>query len=95
MKKQTGYFIVSLIMMTFMVSIGGGLLAFAADGAAPMTPELAAKAEMVRTQQKQRITPAQRKAAADALKAQRKKVHQARKASGKLTPKPVDALQNK
>lgn len=45
----------------------------------PMTPELAAKKEMVIKQEAQRITPAQRKAAAAALKEQRLKVHEAKK----------------
>jgi hypothetical protein len=50
----------------------------------PMTPELAAKKEMVRKQEEQRITPAKRKAAADALKAERLKVHQAREAARQM-----------
>lgn len=45
----------------------------------PMTPELAAKKQMVTRQEAQRITPEQRKAAAAALKQQRLKVHEARK----------------
>lgn len=63
----------------------GGTLSFAAQG--PLTPELAAKTEMVRKQQQQRVTPAQRKASADALKLQREKIDQAQKAAA---PAPVD-----
>jgi hypothetical protein len=56
-----------------------------------MTPELAAKKEMVRKQHEQRITPAKRKAAADALKAQRKKVYDAKKAKERNSaPQPLD-----
>lgn len=44
----------------------------------PMTPEMAAKREMVRKQQKQRITHEQRKTAADALKTERIKIYNAK-----------------
>ncbi|MCK7493076.1 MAG: hypothetical protein MZW92_17485 [Comamonadaceae bacterium] len=37
-----------------------------------MKPELAAKKEMVRKQKEQQVTPAERKAAADWLKAERR-----------------------
>jgi hypothetical protein len=48
--------------------------------AAPLTPEMAAKAQTTRKQEEQRITQAKKQAAADALKAERLKVHQARQA---------------
>lgn len=58
----------------------------AADSGAALSPEMAAKADMVRSQQKQRVTPAQRKAAADALKLQREKIDQAKKAAAPAAP---------
>jgi cell division protein ZapA (FtsZ GTPase activity inhibitor) len=60
-----------------------GTLACAAQG--PLTPELAAKTEVVRKQQQQRVTPAQRKAAAEALKLQREKIDQAQKGVAPVT----------
>lgn len=48
--------------------------------AKPASAELAVKREMVRKQQAQRITQAQRKAGAAALQAQRKKVYDAKQA---------------
>lgn len=74
-----------LVTMTLLLSAAGGL-AFAA----PMKPELAAKREMVRKQEAQRITPDKRKAAAEALKAERMKVHQARQAVQQSTPVTTD-----
>jgi hypothetical protein len=76
MKNQALYTITLIALMT-LLSVGGGLV-FAAD--APLTPEMAAKTEMVRNQQKQRVTPAQRRASADALKLEREKIDQAKKA---------------
>jgi hypothetical protein len=66
-----------------------GVLAFAGDGPhkRPLTPELAAKREMIRKQREQRITPENRKAAAEALKAERLKVYRAKQ--GIETPAPV------
>jgi len=72
-------------VFVFMALALAGGLAFASGGA-PMTPELAAKREMVRKQQQQRVTPEKRKAAAAALKAERLKVHQAKKAVENLNP---------
>jgi hypothetical protein len=66
------------VVLTVQLSMTAGIV-LAGEGT-PMTPELAAKREMVRKQEVQRITPAKRKAAADALKAERLKVHQARQA---------------
>ena len=82
MKKRKLVTIGTAVMMTALLSSPGGL-AFAADRA-PMTPELAAKREMVRKQQEQRITPAKRKAASEALKAERIKVHKAKQAADQL-----------
>jgi hypothetical protein len=46
-----------------------------------MTPEMAAKAETTKKQQSQRITDQKRKAASEALKAERLKVYEAKKAA--------------
>jgi hypothetical protein len=69
-KLNTG---VVLVMMTALLSLAGTLVF-----AAPLTPELAAKREMVRKQEEQRVTPQKRKAAADNLKAERTKVYKAK-----------------
>lgn len=76
------------VMTALLLSLAGGL-AFAADSA-PLTPELAAKREQVRKQQEQRITPEKRKAAADALKAERMRIHKAKQAVQQPTPVPAD-----
>jgi hypothetical protein len=85
--------IATIVMMTALLSLAGGL-ACAADRA-PLTPENAAKKENFRKQQEQRITPEKRKAAAENLKAERLRVYQAKQAKqaseGKLPgthPKP-------
>ena len=59
---------------------------------AQMSPHLAAKKEMVRKQQAQRITPEKRKAAAEALKEERRKVYNAKKA---VTPPATEQNQSK
>ena len=59
------------------------MLAAGSAVAAPLTPELAAKREMVRKQQEQRITPEKRKAAVDNLKAERVKIYNAKQAAKK------------
>ena len=69
------------VIMTALLSLAGNLAL-----AAPMTPELAAKVEMVRKQKEQQVTPAERKAAADWLKAERRKVYQAKQAALKSNP---------
>ena len=88
MKKRLLGSIATAVMMTLLLSSAGGL-AFARDRV-PMTPELAAKKEMVRKQRAQRVTNAQRKDAAQALKAERLKVYQARKATRQATPAPTE-----
>jgi len=88
MKKRTPVTIIMVATMTVLLTLAGGL-AFA-ENSAPMTPELAAKKEMVRKQQEQRITPEKRKAAAEALKAERIKVYKAREAAGLLAPAPAE-----
>lgn len=71
----------------------GGAIA-ASD--APMTPELAAKSQMVHKQEEQRISRQKQKAAAEALKAERIRVYNAKQAvqqsnrdSSVSTEKPV------
>jgi hypothetical protein len=71
----------------------GGAIA-ASD--APMTPELAAKSQMVRKQEEQRISRPKQKAAAEALKAERIRVYNAKQAVQRInrdnsgsTEKPV------
>lgn len=57
----------------------------------PMKPELAAKKEMVRKQHEQRVTDSQRKAAANALKAERLKVQQAKEHVKRSKPENSEA----
>lgn len=75
------------MLLVLLLSLAGGI-AFASDKT--MTPEIAAKKEMVRKQEAQRITPDKRKAAAEALKAERLKVYQARQAVQQANPTPVN-----
>lgn len=70
--------IMKAVMMAVPLTLTAGL-AFA-DGSGAASPHLDAKREMVRKQQDQRITPDKRKAAAEALKAERLKVHKAKQA---------------
>lgn len=66
-----------LLLMSVFLSLPVQL-AFSAN-TSPMTPELAAKKEMIRKQEEQRITPEKRKLAVEALKAERIKVYHAKK----------------
>ena len=63
------------VMTTMLLSLSGGI---ACANDKPLTPEYAAKIENHRKQQEQRITEQKRKAAAEALKAERLKVHNAK-----------------
>ena len=77
-----------VLLMTVLLALPAH---FAFSGTnAPMTPDLAAKKEMVRKQQEQRITPEKRKLAAEALKAERAKVYNAKKAVQQTTPLNTD-----
>jgi hypothetical protein len=76
-----------LALIMTLLSLGGGL-ALAGDRM-PMTPEMAAKKEMVRKQQQQRVTHRQKKEAADALKAERLKIYRAKQAARQLNPNPI------
>lgn len=75
-----------------MVSIIAGLLSLAGTLAlaAPMKPELAAKKENYRRQKEQQITPEKRKIAAEALKAERIKVYNAKQAAKQSTPATIN-----
>lgn len=75
-------------------ALAAGVLALACGPALaqekqPMTPELAAKKQVVTKQESQRVTQEQRKAAAEALKQERLKVHDARKQF--VMPQPGEA----
>lgn len=76
------------------LSVATGGAVAASD--APMTPELAAKSQMVHKQEEQRISRQKQKAAAEALKAERIRVYNAKQAvqqsnrdSSGSTEKPV------
>jgi hypothetical protein len=84
MSNQKFGFIGTVLLMTLLLSLAGGL-AIAADRG-PLTPEMAAKREVVRKQQSQRVTPEKRKAAAEALKAERIKIHKAKQEAQQLPP---------
>lgn len=58
----------------------------AASSEVPLTPELAAKRETARKQEAQRVTNEKRKAAAEALKAERLRVDKARKEVQQMNP---------
>lgn len=77
------------IVLVFIVA---GLLSLAGTlaVAAPMKPELAAKKENYRKQKEQQITPEKRKLAAEALKAERIKVYNARQAAKQSNPPTID-----
>ena len=91
MKNRNLGIILLAVMMTVLLSLVGGL-AFAADGThkkqgqGGMSPELAAKREMVRKQQEQRVTHEKRKTAANNLKAERIRIYQAKQAAKKSAP---------
>jgi hypothetical protein len=81
--KRAGKIVIA-VTLTGMLACSAGIAS--AEGTGPMTPELAAKREMVRKQQDQRITPEQRAQAAEALKAERLKVYKAKLMTGKIAP---------
>jgi hypothetical protein len=79
MKFRNRDIISVLLMMTAMLPMTG-ITAIAAENA-PMTPEFAAKQENFRKQKEQQHIPhVKKKAAAEALKAERQKVYKARQA---------------
>lgn len=83
MKKRKLSISAMSVMATALLSLAGNL-ALAAP--VPMTPGQAAKVEMVRKQKEQQVTPAERKAAADWLKQERRKVYEAKQAALKPNP---------
>ena len=82
-KRKIGKIGMAAIAAVLLSSAGGGAIA---GENAPLTPELAAKREMVRKQKQQRITPEKRKAAAEALKAERLKIYKAKQAAQQSAP---------
>ncbi len=72
------------VMMTVLLSAANSAVCNAKT--VTMTPELAAKKEMVSKQQEQRITDTKRKTAATALKAERLKIYDARQEALKAAP---------
>lgn len=67
-----------------------GSITFTLADEAPMKPEIAAKKEMVRKQNEQRLTDDKRKAAANNLKAERMKVYKAKQLVGKAKKQNVE-----
>lgn len=95
---KTGHIcsIVSFTLITMLLSLGSSAAFAASDSAAPMTPQLAAKGNRVKTQQSQKVTQAQRQAAADLLKAERQKLHKAQQGAAQpagQTPAPAPVTQ--
>lgn len=88
MKKQNLSTTALLITLTFLLSLAGSTVLAATS--APMKPELAAKRENFRKQDSQRITQEKRTAAAEALKAERLRVYQAKQAAAQTSaPNPT------
>jgi len=85
-RPNPGILIVLLMAAVLMLSAGA---AFAAKAGAA-SPELATKKEMVRQQQAQRITQDKRQAAAEALKAERTRVYNAKQAGKGAAPVATD-----
>ncbi len=86
MKKQTLGRIGSSLLLASLLSLMVAP-AFAGERThPPMTPELAAKREMIRKQHKQRVTHEQRKSSAETLKAERIKIYNAKHGITPVTP---------
>lgn len=94
MKKQRFRTVVMTVMVAAILTVVSGH-ANAASGArsahAPMTPQIAAKKEMVRKQEGQRVSDLQRRSAADSLKAERKRVYLAKQLTGKTKPEKIES----
>lgn len=88
MKNQVMNRFGRMVLLAAFLSTGSGFANAAAEP--PMESELAAKKEMVRKQRAQRITPEKRKAAAQALKDLRVKVHKARQDNPKTISNPLE-----
>lgn len=90
--QKLGTFGMAVLMSALLLLSAG--FAFAEkrnDKSKPMKPELAAKKEMVRKQHEQRVTDPQRKSAANALKAERLKVQQAKELVKRSKPENSEA----
>lgn len=75
MSERNPVHAVLLVVMMF-------VLTYAQSAAAvPLTPEIAAKVETTRKQQEQRVTQDKKTAAAEALKAERLKIYNAKRAT--------------
>lgn len=90
MKKQLCT-IGSILMMTALLSMTSGLAV--AEEEKPLKPEAAAKKENHRKQKEQLITPEKRKAAAEALKAERLKLHKAKQDAAQSQPAAAEIQQ--
>lgn len=94
MKSTPVFTAVSFALVAMLLSLGVG--SAVAAGPAPMKPELAAKGNRVKTQQTQKITQAQRQAAADSIKAERLRLHKLQQSAaqpGGQTPAPAPVSQ--
>jgi hypothetical protein len=80
-----------VVMMAFLMSLAGQI-AFASDEK-PMKPEVATKRQNYNKQHDQRITQEKREAAAEALKAERLRLHQAKEAVRQSQPASIDNKQ--
>jgi hypothetical protein len=88
MKNQEYSTILRAALLTLLLSLASGL-AFAGTGHQTKT-DLAKKEENVRKQQGQRITPDKKKAAAEALKAERLRLYKAKQAVTGSAPTPLE-----
>jgi len=86
MRKRKHSTIVMVAIMTALLSLAGGLAFAEPTRGGAASPDLDLKREMVRKQQEQRLTPEKRKAAAEALKAERLRVHKAKQAAKESPP---------
>ena len=88
MRNKTAASLIAATVLTTAFTCAGGIAG--AGETVPMTPELAAKREMVQRQQNQRFTDEKRKAAAEALKAERLKVYKAKQEAMQQSAVPVE-----
>lgn len=74
-----------ILVIAALLLLQTGNQALAANGK-QLNPDLATKREMVHKQQEQRVTPEKRKAAAEALKAERLRVYRAKQTFKQANP---------
>lgn len=84
MKNRKRSSVVMAVLVSLVMLLSGSIVS--ADNQRTMSPELAAKKETVRKQHEQRVTHQQKQTAANALKAERLKVYQAKQAVKKSQP---------